>query len=67
MHMKLREAIQNVGQRLKVVIVLRIDEDRSYDEIAKVLKIPTGTVMSRLNRARERLKKSIGSYIIDEK
>lgn len=63
-NIKLREAIQHLPEKLKVVFLLRVDEDLSYDDISKILKIPLGTVMSRLNRARERLKKNIEHYLI---
>jgi RNA polymerase sigma factor (sigma-70 family) len=38
------------------VLILRELEDMSYDDIARVLDLPTGTVMSRLSRARAALK-----------
>jgi RNA polymerase sigma-70 factor (ECF subfamily) len=38
------------------VLVLRVVEGMSYDEIAKALAVPPGTVMSRLSRARHELK-----------
>jgi DNA-directed RNA polymerase specialized sigma24 family protein len=41
------------------VIVLREFEDLSYEEIAQVLDCPPGTVMSRLSRAREKLKEML--------
>ncbi len=66
-NIKIREAIQTLPDKLKVVFLLRTDDELSYEEISKILRIPTGTVMSRLNRARERLKKSIGIYLVSEK
>ncbi len=60
---RIREAIRRLPEKLKVVLLLRVDEELSYAEISRVLKIPSGTVMSRLNRARERLKQSIGDYL----
>lgn len=62
--MKIREAIERLPEKLKMVLLLRIDEEMSYSEIAEVLKVPTGTVMSRLNRAREQLKSSLGDYLV---
>jgi RNA polymerase sigma-70 factor (ECF subfamily) len=38
------------------VFVLRFNEGLSYEEISRALDLPLGTVMSRLNRARQRLK-----------
>lgn len=65
--LKIRQAIERLPEKLKMVLLLRIDEEMSYSEIAEVLKVPTGTVMSRLNRARERLKKSLGEYLVMKK
>ena len=43
------------SRRLREVLVLREMEDVPYRQIAAVLELPIGTVMSRLSRARERL------------
>ena len=51
-----RNAIEELPAIYREVIVLRDFEELSYHEIAQVLDCPCGTVMSRLNRARERLK-----------
>jgi RNA polymerase sigma-70 factor (ECF subfamily) len=40
----------------QAVLALRAVEDLSYEEIARVLNVPVGTVMSRLSRARAELK-----------
>ncbi len=40
----------------RAVVLLVALEGMTYDEVAKVLNIPVGTVMSRLSRARERLR-----------
>jgi RNA polymerase sigma-70 factor (ECF subfamily) len=44
------------------VLVLREMEDLSYEEIASVLDIPKGTVMSRLSRARRQLQEELRQY-----
>ena len=51
-----RKAIENLPAAYREVIVLREFEELSYREIAQILDCPCGTVMSRLKRARERLK-----------
>jgi len=48
-------AIEKLPERLKEVLVLKAYGEYSYEEIAEILKIKTGTVMSRLFRAREKL------------
>lgn len=53
---KVRRAIGDLPQKYREVIVLRDLNGISYDEIAKILKTSTGTVKSRINRARNALK-----------
>jgi len=51
-----REAVEELPLELREVVVLRELEGLSYKEIAQIAEIPLGTVMSRLARARERLR-----------
>ncbi|HEX4165326.1 MAG TPA: sigma-70 family RNA polymerase sigma factor, partial [Bryobacteraceae bacterium] len=51
-----RKAIEKLPEAYREVIVLREFEELSYEQIAQVLDCPSGTVMSRLSRARERLR-----------
>lgn len=51
----LRENIEQLPTDFKAVLILKTYENLSCTEIAGVLKIPLGTVLSRLARARERL------------
>jgi RNA polymerase sigma-70 factor (ECF subfamily) len=44
------------------VIILCDLEGFKYDEMAKILDIPIGTVRSRLHRARNMLKESLAAY-----
>lgn len=46
----------------RLVLLLADVEDLSYREIAEVMQIPIGTVMSRLCRARRRLREHLGDY-----
>ena len=50
-----RDALQQLSREYLEVIVLREFEELSYKEIAEVIQVPCGTVMSRLSRARKRL------------
>ncbi len=56
---RVRAAIQRLPQGARVTLILREYEQLSYKEIAAVLRIPMGTVMSRLNYARQALKKEL--------
>src|SRR5262245_6744360 len=52
---RVRTALDALPVDFREVIVLREIEGLSYKEIAAVVRVPIGTVMSRLARARERL------------
>lgn len=53
----LKEALEELPVEFREVVVLRDLEELSYKQIAEIANIPLGTVMSRLARARERLKR----------
>ncbi len=53
---QVRAAIQELPVKFREIILLREYEDLSYQEIASVLDCPLGTVMSRLRRARTKLR-----------
>jgi RNA polymerase sigma-70 factor (ECF subfamily) len=59
----LEEAIAELPAEQRAVLVLRVFEEMSYDEIAASLELRPGTVMSRLYRARERLARALGPYL----
>jgi RNA polymerase sigma-70 factor (ECF subfamily) len=56
-----QKAIESLPTEFREVIVLRELEALSYREIATVMNIPQGTVMSRLSRARDNLKKILSN------
>ena len=58
-----RQAVIRLSETLRVVLVLREYEGLSYDEIAAVLDIPIGTVMSRLNSARTQLRRELIGFL----
>ncbi|MDO4544349.1 MAG: RNA polymerase sigma factor [Clostridia bacterium] len=55
-------AVQKLDEKYRIPIVLFYFEDMSVSEIATVLALPKGTVVSRLSRARDRLKKELKDY-----
>ncbi len=59
-----RAAVQQLPLPYREVIVLREFEGLSYHEIADILGCPAGTVMSRLGRARERLRILLSAWSV---
>lgn len=53
---RVRAAMKKLPAQFREILVLREFEDLSYQEIATVLNCPAGTVMSRLGRARAKLR-----------
>ncbi len=58
---RLREALSQLTQEHRIVILLREVEGLSYDEISDILQCPRGTVMSRLHYARNHLRSVLKS------
>jgi len=63
MERKFKEAFKTLPPDQKVIFSLRAFENMSYAEIAQTLHIPSGTVMSRLNRARRKLRVHMADYL----
>ncbi len=55
------DAINRLPEEQRVVITLRDLQGMSYEEIARILELPAGTVKSRINRARLALKNMLSS------
>ena len=58
----LRQAIDELPEKFRTILVLREFEDLSYHEMSEVLGISIGTVESRLHRARGELRKRLAGY-----
>ena len=58
---RVRAAIEQLSIEFREVILLREFEELSYQEIASLLDCPSGTVMSRLARARSKLRVLLSS------
>ncbi|HSE92525.1 MAG TPA: sigma-70 family RNA polymerase sigma factor [Methylomirabilota bacterium] len=59
----LRQAIAELPEERRIVVVLRDVEGLSYDEIAAALDLEPGTVRSRLHRARTDLKAKLERFL----
>jgi RNA polymerase sigma-70 factor (ECF subfamily) len=62
----MQHAFAQLSPEHQAVLTLRVVEDLAYEEIARALNIPVGTVMSRLSRARAELKSRLAARIGDE-
>ncbi|GAB4523850.1 MAG: RNA polymerase sigma factor RpoE [Anaerolineae bacterium] len=63
----IRAAIARLPERSRAALILREFEGLSYQEIAEALDVPIGTVMSRLNYARRRLREELEYYFNQDK
>ena len=59
----IKEAMGELPAEFREILALRHQEGLSYKEIADIAQIPPGTVMSRLARARAKLKECLGARI----
>jgi RNA polymerase sigma-70 factor (ECF subfamily) len=56
---RLKSALEAMPDEFRLVVLMFYFEDLSYKEIAAQLEIPMGTVMSRLSRAKRRLRQCL--------
>src|SRR5881296_1685633 len=63
----IRNAMDQLPTEFREIVILRHQQDLSYKEIGEILRIPPGTVMSRLARARGKLKEYFAAQIGKEK
>jgi RNA polymerase sigma-W factor len=60
----IRKAIDELPDKYRLVIKMRHQEERSYEEIAEILDLPLGTVKARIFRAREMLNKALRNLLL---
>lgn len=63
---RLKAALEEVGDDYREVLIMSAIGEMPYKEIAKVLEIPVGTVMSRLSRAKSLLRDRISDLGAEE-
>jgi RNA polymerase sigma-70 factor, ECF subfamily len=63
----IRKAMEELPTECREILTLRHQEGLSYREIADIVRIPPGTVMSRLTRARAKLKECLAAQIGNER
>src|SRR3954463_4249084 len=61
---EVKEAIESLPEQFRMAVLLADVEGFSYKEIADILEIPIGTVMSRLHRGRKGLQKKLWEYAV---
>jgi RNA polymerase sigma-70 factor (ECF subfamily) len=55
----LEQAITSLPEKYKMAFILRDVQEQPYEEVAKIMNIPLGTVKSRVNRARALLREKL--------
>ena len=59
---EVKQALEGLPENFRVPVLLADVEDFSYKEIAEMLDIPIGTVMSRLHRGRKAMQKALAEF-----
>jgi len=54
-----REAVDGLSRRLKEVVLLRLNGELKFQEIADILELPIGTVLGRMNLALTKLRQAL--------
>ncbi len=60
-------AVRALPETQRLALILKIHQDLSYEEIARILKISVSATKSILFRAREHLKATLGAFLREEK
>jgi RNA polymerase sigma-70 factor (ECF subfamily) len=64
---QINDAMATLPPEKRAVLILRVHQRLSYEEIARVMDVPVGTVMSRLNRARTALRNALEAQQSDDR
>ena len=64
---KVKEALEGLPENFRMPVLLADVEGFSYKEIAEILDIPLGTVMSRLHRGRKAMQKALFEFAKDRR
>ena len=59
---EVRHAIESLSDTYRVAVLLADVEGFAYKEVAEILDVPIGTVMSRLHRGRKKLREALQEY-----
>lgn len=59
---EVKEALESLPEQFRMAVILADIEGFSYKEIAEILDVPIGTVMSRIHRGRKQLQKRLWDY-----
>ena len=59
---EIKQAVEDLPEQFRLAVLLADVEGFSYKEIAEILDVPIGTVMSRLHRGRSRLQKALYEF-----
>ena len=59
---EVKEALESLPEQFRMAVILADIEGFSYKEIAEILDVPIGTVMSRIHRGRRQLQQKLWAY-----
>jgi RNA polymerase sigma-70 factor (ECF subfamily) len=62
---EVKEAVESLPENFRLAVLLADVEGFAYKEIAEILDIPIGTVMSRLHRGRKALQKRLYEFAVE--